>query len=195
MFSHTHSPSGPIKAHNMPSSAWTGIFPDLNLQDTSLLLRKHERLGKWNHSFWFHSACFHFFLILLSFPGDSNCERQALFTGWSELTPGAIAGALCSWREAGGAEEMLQARLWLSKAHTHTKAEIISCLCSNLTVFSGGKLRIYKWGPNHRKWSSMLYLPQAPSVCVSAWREAPSSSRAQVSPPQQMLQKGDTSRG
>lgn len=135
-----------------------------------------------------------FFLILLSFPGDSNCERQALFTGWSELTPGAIAGALCSWREAGGAEEMLQARLWLSKAHTH-KGRNISCLCSNLTVFSGGKLRIYKWGPNHRKWSSMLYLPQAPSVCVSAWREAPSSSRAQVSPPQQMLQKGDTSRG
>lgn len=45
------------------------------------------------------------------------------------------------------------------------------------------------------QWFSILHLPQAPSVCLSAWREGPSSSSAQVSPPQQMLQTGDASRG
>lgn len=159
MFSHTHTLlQGQLKHITCPdqtaSSAWTGIFPDLNLQDTSLLLRKHERLGKRNHSFWFHSACFFFFFFI--FPGGSKCERQALFTGWSELPPGDIAGALCSWGEAGGAEEVLQARLWLSKAHTH-KGRNILCLCSNLTMFSGGKLRIYKWGPNHSDFQSCIF--------------------------------------
>lgn len=97
-----------------------------------------------------------FFFFFFIFPGGSKCERQALFTGWSELPPGDIAGALCSWGEAGGAEEVLQARLWLSKAHTH-KGRNILCLCSNLTMFSGGKLRIYKWGPNHSDFQSCIF--------------------------------------
>lgn len=43
-------------------------FPDLNLQDTSLLLRKCKSLGNQNHSFWFHSAFFFsfFFLVIIN---------------------------------------------------------------------------------------------------------------------------------
>jgi len=57
-------------------------FPDLNLQDTSLLMRKCKRLGKRNRSFWFHSASIFFF------PGDYKCEKQDLFTCSSEIIQG-----------------------------------------------------------------------------------------------------------
>lgn len=82
---------------------------------------------------------------------------------------------------------------WLRKAHTHKDRNIL-CLCSNLTTFSGGKLKNYKWGPNHRDFQSHVF-PESPSVSLSSRREGSYGSSARVSPPQQMLQKVDAFRG